>query len=326
MPDQFEALFAGLRAETLPRVRPPGPVAARGTVRRRRTTRTVVAASAVLAVAGTVAAVGLPRHQETPAERHDRLTAAARRAAGEQGTAPNGRILVGPVTPGSTERFPDLSAGSYTLAVACAGSGTLTVSVTLSAAAGSTDLGGQVASCALEPRAARMEIRLPVDGELTVGLRGDPAAAEAVYSVMVAPDEAADRAVPVDPQSVWNADRAAQLLVASGLSRPERMTTERPGGSTTQRVERTASYELRMVCAGLGNVTVTVRPAVAENPLRPRAGTLLSETVACTDVDPQVVYAGSALELTEDTEVQVSITADEQASNRAGFAYALDPA
>ncbi|OJF14250.1 hypothetical protein [Couchioplanes caeruleus] len=321
MPDQFDTLFADMRAETLPQVRPPGPAAARDTVRRRRTTRTVVAASAVLAVAGTLTAVGLSTQRETPAERLDRLTAAAQKSVGDKGSA-EGFAVIGSASPESTERFPDLSPGRYTVAVGCGGSGTLTMSVTLTAAAGSTDLGGQVASCAAEPTAARMEVQLPVDGELTVALHADQAAGDAVYVMMVARNEEADQAVPVDPESTWNADRAAQVL-SSGGGRPVRMTTERPGRPTTQRVGAAGEYRLRMVCAGPGNITVTMAGPV-ENPLRPHEATLLSRTVACTDVDPEPVIVGVGLE--KNTEVTVTVTADGQAHNKAGFAYVLAPA
>ena len=51
MTDQLEYLFADLRADTMTQVRPPGATAARSTLRRRRTRRTVGAA-AFLAVAG----------------------------------------------------------------------------------------------------------------------------------------------------------------------------------------------------------------------------------------------------------------------------------
>ncbi|MEV6601317.1 hypothetical protein AB0M36_31360 [Actinoplanes sp. NPDC051346] len=320
MPDQFDTLFADLRAKTLPEVRPPGPAAARGTVRRRRTTRTVVAASTVLAVAGTLTAVGLPTQRETADERLDRLTAAAQKAVDEKGTAV-GVGVIGSASPDSTERYPNLSPGTYTLTVVCGSSGTLTMKATLTAAAGSTDLGGQVASCSAEPVAAQMEVQTPVDGELTVALHADRAAGGAAY-VMMLTRKPEPWGVPVAPESTWNADRAAQIL-SSGGGRPVGMTTERPGKPTTQRVGAAGEYRFRMVCAGPGSVTVTVAGPVV-NPLRPHEATLLSETVACTDVDPQPALVGVGLE--KDTEVTVKVTADEQAHNKAGFAYVVEPA
>src|SRR5687767_4615156 len=52
MPDQLDTLFADLRAETLPRTRPPGVTAVRRTVRRRRCRKVAGATLALAAVAG----------------------------------------------------------------------------------------------------------------------------------------------------------------------------------------------------------------------------------------------------------------------------------
>src|SRR4051812_17654013 len=63
MPDQFDDLFASLRSETLPQVRPPGTASARETVRRRRTGRRIAAVTSAVALAGVVlTATVLPRY------------------------------------------------------------------------------------------------------------------------------------------------------------------------------------------------------------------------------------------------------------------------
>lgn len=67
--DHLEALFAGLRADTLPDVRPPGTEAVRRTVRRRRTGRAVLsAAAAVLVIAGGIGVVTGHRPAAPPAD------------------------------------------------------------------------------------------------------------------------------------------------------------------------------------------------------------------------------------------------------------------
>ncbi|MEU8660126.1 hypothetical protein [Actinoplanes philippinensis] len=55
MPDPIEQLFAGLRAETLPTVRPPGTEPLRRAVRRRRAVTSAAAAVTVLALAALIA-------------------------------------------------------------------------------------------------------------------------------------------------------------------------------------------------------------------------------------------------------------------------------
>ncbi|MEV8509919.1 hypothetical protein AB0368_34545 [Actinoplanes sp. NPDC051475] len=328
MPDQIESLFAGLRAETLPQVRPPGIAAVHRTVRRRRTARSVAGATAVLAAAGAFAAMGLPEHDQrkAPDDRMARLTAAAQRAVGEQVPDRGGHAAAGPVTGGTVENVPGLTAGSYIVAVACAGAGVLTLAVTRSDGENPMALGGQVVSCATDPQAATMPFQLPVDGELTVSLHGDDQAArEAAYSLVVARAGAADQSAPVDPESSWNAGRAAQVLSSGGHFQPERMTTERPA-QTTQAVRQAGEYEFRMACAGPGSVVVRLQQlAVRDGRISDAGGVLSDEVVSCTDVDPRAADGSTTVVLPKNATLAVTVTPDEAARNRAGFAYYLDP-
>jgi hypothetical protein len=98
VPDQLEELFADLRADTLPRVRPPGTQAARHTVRRRRTTRTVATAAVVLAAAGGLIASNLQlakERQAPPAERQNNPVDTAKRALDTQLPRLAGRPMTG---------------------------------------------------------------------------------------------------------------------------------------------------------------------------------------------------------------------------------------
>lgn len=123
MTDQLEYLFADLRADSRCEVRPPGAVAARQTLRRRRTNRTVGAA-AFLVVAGTggvTATMALsPRGEQVEAA--DRAAA----LAGVDPDAPHTMLGVARSGVVGTEM---MVAGTYSLAVACVGRGWLNVTL-----------------------------------------------------------------------------------------------------------------------------------------------------------------------------------------------------
>ncbi|MFI7598367.1 hypothetical protein [Actinoplanes sp. NPDC049681] len=328
MPDQFESLFAGLRTETLPQVRPPGIAAAHRTVRRRRTTRSVATATAVIAVAGTFAAAGLPDRgdRDDSAERIDRLVVAAQRAVGQQTARQNGLPAEGPVAARTSQQFAGLTAGSYTLVLACGGVGVLTLAVRLAGDAAPTDLGGQVVSCAARPKAASMQFRLPADGTVAVSLQGDDqAAGHAGYSLVVTRTGAADQSAPVDPESSWNAGRAAAVLSSGGRYQPERMTTERLT-QTGQAVRQAGEYEVRMACAGPGAVDVRLQQvAVHDGRIGGTGSVVWDEQVECTDVDPRAADGSTTVVLPDNAALAVTVIPDQAARNRAGFAYVLAP-
>ena len=123
MTDQLEYLFADLRADTKCEVRPPGAVAARRTLRRRRTNRTVGAAAflVVAGAGGVTATMALsPRGEQVePADRAAAL-------AGVDPDAPHSRQGVARSGVVGTEV---MVAGTYTLAVACVGRGWVNVTL-----------------------------------------------------------------------------------------------------------------------------------------------------------------------------------------------------
>jgi hypothetical protein len=121
--DQIEYLFADLRADSMCEVRPPGAVAARRTLRRRRTNRTVGAAAflVVAGAGGVTATMALsPRAEQVEA---------ADRAAALAGVDPDAPHTLRGVARSEVIGTEVLVAGTYTLAVACVGRGW--VSVTL---------------------------------------------------------------------------------------------------------------------------------------------------------------------------------------------------
>lgn len=124
MTDQLDDLFADLRADTMTQILPPGAVAARHTLRRRRTRRTVGAAAfLVVAGAGGIGAM-LPARGETSeaAELADRAAAVVG-ADPETSHFGSGVALTGVVATSV------MVAGHYTLTLTCVGRGRLGVSL-----------------------------------------------------------------------------------------------------------------------------------------------------------------------------------------------------
>ncbi|WP_092548917.1 hypothetical protein [Actinoplanes derwentensis] len=143
--DHLEVLFADLRADTLPTVQPPGTVAVRQTVRRRRTGRAVLsAAAAVLVIAGGIAVSTGHRSAAPPADATPSVTPSAIPSVAEdpllkQANVARQALLAGqngtpaidaaePVVGGyrvEHGKYP----GKLLLRVACAGSGHFTLTV-----------------------------------------------------------------------------------------------------------------------------------------------------------------------------------------------------
>jgi hypothetical protein len=163
--DQLEDLFADLRADTRCEVRPPGAVAARRTLRRRRTNRTVGAAAfLVVAGAGGVTATMALTPREEPADRAAAL-------AGVDPDAPNSVLGVARSGVAGTEV---MVAGTYTLAVACVGRGW--VSVTLRNAKGYVS---EARTHCSEGQQLNVLVKFDVtsDGPVTTEVRADDQAA-----------------------------------------------------------------------------------------------------------------------------------------------------
>ncbi|RSM49748.1 hypothetical protein DMB66_44540 [Actinoplanes sp. ATCC 53533] len=136
MAEEFEELFAGLRADTMRQIRPPGAELVRRTVRRRRTTTVVFAGVLLVVLGGTVALLCFPSRPTTPAagsEANDPATALGlpdQLPAGS-GWGAGGGVGAEPFSPG----WQPLN-GDFRLAVACAGTGTLHVTLRQARSAG----------------------------------------------------------------------------------------------------------------------------------------------------------------------------------------------
>jgi outer membrane lipoprotein SlyB len=131
MPDQLEEMFAELRTQTVPQVRPPGAEAARRTVRQRRArTRTTVLAGAVLVmIAGAAIGVGRSQLLGDPAgpsaKELNRMATQARKVVEQDVQQPSVLADQGPVRANYT-RTHAVQAGSFLFDASCIGSGELT--------------------------------------------------------------------------------------------------------------------------------------------------------------------------------------------------------
>lgn len=332
MPDHIEELFADLRVATLPQVQPPGIDAVRRTTRRRRTTRTAAAAAVALAVTSGLVVAGLPQrggHRTAPAERVRDLIGTAQRALSSQRPGPAGPPQGGPVTAAGRLTFADQRAGSYTLTLACAGPGQVAVEARVVRGGDSAVLGGSVVSCAAAPRAMVLTFRLPVTGSIVVALAGDAAAAGSAGFALVldAGDEAdGGDGAPAAPESAWNAARAADVLAASGQAGATQVTTEQVHTAmhyTGPGAARPGDYELALVCAGPGTLTVTVRTvSTGGGEITDTGPTVLDRQVACRDEDPRLAET-DLLTLPKNFGFVITAVPDNAARNRAGWAYQL---
>ncbi|AGL14386.1 hypothetical protein [Actinoplanes sp. N902-109] len=321
MSDQLEELFTGLRTDTLPQVQPPGVDAARTTVRRRRTTRHAAAATALVAAVGGTAVIGWTgrggQHENRPADR------SAHRAVAGLGDRTAGG-LVGESLPAT---FTDVQAGGYTLAVACAGRGVLTVRLELRReAANPQDLGGQVVSCAADPQPASIMVRVPAPGVLSASINGDDQARDgASYAMALRHDEESDPSTQASQETVWNTSRAIDLLTGSSSAEVQSITTEE-GSQILTTAAGEGEYLLRTACAGPGAVSFKMETLPARNGKPDAIGeTLIEETIDCIDVDPHADGGLTTVWLPAHSGYVVTVTPDEAARNRAGVAWVLEP-
>jgi hypothetical protein len=336
MTDQLDELFADLRTQALPQVRPPGAEAARHTVRRRRR-RTRTAAAVVLAVAGGVVTAGLligGEHRVQPAERTKGLVETAKRALDKQLPYVAGRPMSGGVETGGAVTFADLAPGRYMLAVTCAGPGVLTVDAELvRGPKESSLLGGQVVSCTDAPQVAVMTFRLPVKGPVVVSADGDArAAGNSGYALELADGDATGSGHDTVPaaESTWNASRASDVLKAAGTMNPMEVTagqtTTEGFSAVTGLAQPPGDYDFQLVCAGPGSLSLTVMAVpVDDGVLADTGSVLMSGQVECSDTDPVLDETGT-LTLPEDSGFLIIAVPDQQARDRAGWAYRLSPA
>jgi hypothetical protein len=270
VPEDFEDLFADLRADAISRVRPPGVERVRRTVRRRRTTTAAVAGVLLVVLGGTVALLGFPSRPTLPAHRDPltqsdlkRLTGVAERAvtAGNPGPAVFARrsSVVGDFT--ATEQ---IFLGRINLQVACAGTGSVTLLVrgnpgSENTTTERTEVARLTARCSAEPLPVGTTFVLDQWPNITVDLvDADTAQGRAGFAYRATSDigKAVGKNEPNNPTEAL--DLSSELPPGSG-----------PGGDARVASRRISSdwdplngdFRLALACAGTGSLRVTVRLA-----------------------------------------------------------------
>jgi hypothetical protein len=336
--DQLEALFADLRAETLPQVRPPGIEAARHTVRRRRTTRTVATAAVAVAVAGGLVATAAPpatvRHQDSPAGQMRELAGVAKRALDDQLPRLAGRQQSGTVEEVTTLTFPGIEPGEYTLALACAGPGQITIDIEQARDADeSSVLGRQIVRCGERPIVEvmpfRLSFRTPAVITITGGTQAVGNAAYAAelggpYGRQQGDDVLHDDDAVAADESIQNADRAAARLTRDGVAAPLRVTTEQMRSRRSTGYVRPGNFKLWIACVGPGSLNVSVAAVPAGGVVTGDGQEILAGEFSCHE-PATVSTADDDFSLPENTTMVISVVPDGAARNHAGWAYQVNP-
>lgn len=314
MTDQIEELFADLRAETLPTVRPPGTEPLRRAARRRRTALSSAAAVAVLAVAGLVAVIrpdqgsvpAVTPASEAPTYTGETLKARVAKALeiGDSEPPVLGEIIT------DTGRGPKQSSlallgGTYDVRMVCYGSGSMTVSV-ISGNVG-TEPVAQVTTVPCETSSTTV-LTVPVvmarsAGTLLVQIEPDvagPGRAAFGWQARLAQadkswwQQQAQEALGGDPAGMRS--RAAFFLEDGGQG--EEHTTAEP-----------ESYQVRAVCVGFGTATLTIGPDMDT--------TVKKATLRCSPTNPEPVTFSYPSRKT----VSMAIEPDDDAEGRSAAAY-----
>jgi hypothetical protein len=249
MTDQLDDLFRDLRADTLTTVRPPGVPAARRTLHRRRRNRTVGAA-ACLVVAG---AGGLGAHLLGPMQLGrmggdvgDRPF----RAASAIGSTAEARFSGQGAAQTATVARGRVLAGHYTLTLSCFGRGRLSLTIRI----GGAEMGEAAVWCGTGGAVVSRPVTVPDPLTVTAELRAEHGAAGRAgyaYSMVLSAPERADLV-----------RAATEALPAAGPGTPVSGLHDSTVVPTTLRLALTAGvYRLAHSCAGMGRVTVLLRPA-----------------------------------------------------------------
>jgi hypothetical protein len=327
MTDQLEALFADLRAETIPEVRPPGTSAVRRTVRRRRQTRTtVIAGTAVLVLTGgAVWSVHPGAGIHTPATALGRPDAVsvARDAVNEN----VGSIaVVGGSDWLNGTAFGQASAapGEYSIFVACATAGAVNLmQVSIGTGDPARTLKAQWVPCDRSPKPTRIEFRAPRLTVLQVSLTADtPDGSKVGYAYRVVAD-VLDAVPEASATSTANALHALEKVRAAGGSGSAQAYTSEVDLALWAGKFHRGTVFLRLTCAGPGTVQMQARRMGLDAGLTdPVTGPVLAKrTLRCTAAG---ATAKVPLTLPAEGSVGLELQPDGKARNKAGYATTID--
>jgi hypothetical protein len=317
MTDQLEDVFAQFRADTLPRVRPPGTADARHTVHRRRVARTVTG-TGLLALVVVTAALVLPQWRVlttpalSPAEQLRRGADAAAALTAAVGQPPI--QASGPLPGAGVDQTVVVAAGRYLLYFACVGSGSLQVQADYhpSGTGAAPTTAGQSIDCGDRAQ--------PTSLVLDAGDSGALVTTFAVFGASVGRFgfayewvNATDTEGTVTLESAANQTKAFAVLGAAGLI----ATTLDDRGfiSIGDDGHPAGTYQLNFACAGPGSYRLLVQTPDL-------TGTIWDHSYECW-ADGRISTV--TLRLTKKGGWAIGATPDAAAFDRAGWAYALKP-
>jgi hypothetical protein len=322
MTDQIEELFADLRAETLPTVRPPGTEPLRKAVRRRRAVLSGAAAIAVLAVAGLVAVIR-PDHSSVPAVTpaseapvYSGETLRARVAEALEISDPEqpglGEIITNTGS-GPKQSSRALLGGTYEVRMVCYGSGSMDVSV-ISGNVGSEPL-AQVVTVPCE------SIRTTVLTVPTLMARSSGTLLVQVVPNVAGPGRAGfgwQAELAEADQSFWQGEASAALGEKNNaFSGGSAQFVSDGGTGFEQRDIEPGRYRVRAICLGFGTMRLIVGPATNGEIAAPAD----EATLRCSPDGPQsasVTYTASSKGL------YYTVEPDADARHRSAVATVLE--
>jgi hypothetical protein len=336
--EHIEGLFADLRTDEIRQVRPPGTAAARSTVQRRRTVRSVAAGAAVLAVAGGVAAMGLTdRNPSTgiadttvsrPVYSDALLTIRRDLAASAIGVEPDAQgILDRQLLRGGFSSVYDVLGGSYALKLSCVGAGRIDLEVRTG------DVGDDGV---FDHEKAAVIVLSPVtcDGPGTMHTWTFPVSTS-FLAISVQPDgEAKDQSAFAYEATMSTSDQQRYRNLVATAAKAAAGPADGPSlagflnDGTVQSVhddtDPAGSHRISVACLGTGSVTVTASALRTGNGSGPDVDeeTVIAErTVVCGS--PAPATASLTFTTKGDRTLVTTLRADADAAGRAAAAYKM---
>jgi hypothetical protein len=335
--DHIEDLFADLRTAEMHRVRPPGVAAARTTVRRRRMTTAVAAAIAMVAVAGGIAAAGLSRtagdQHDLPASALDEQIATATRLVSD-GVGSTYTLHTGSIGANRSSSV-DLAAVSYTMRIACVGTGSLTVAMEQDNPdvenAPSIFVGRHTVPCTANGHLTELPftvrddvVDVPVgnpDLQLFDGYRlsgvvtvtSDSPAMRSSYAYLLTTSDSERQRLADQAKTAMDTVVDFDQPFTAGSSAVEQ-TVNRDGDESMP----AGSFTLHATCAGTGFIEIRVLSVNADGKDRE----LVRENVPC-HTDPTVAPTVAPFSLKQASAVAVEVLPADSSTWTAGYAYAV---
>ncbi|MFI1993187.1 hypothetical protein [Actinoplanes sp. NPDC020271] len=246
MTDQLERLFGELRADTMPRIVPPGVDAARSTVRRRRRRATAITTAGLVAL--VAAGIGLSPQPARHSTAGPALPAADRWALAQKASeridqSPGDSAISGIAIETGQQTYP-LVAGDYEVTTACYGAPGYVAA----------EVAGKAftVTCEETPPVLTVPVTVPASDQPTVvSLRPDSATegrTGIAYSLKMT-QAAQERLRVAAQEAVGNSSYSA----ISGF-------LTQGGDGLEDQTMRAGNYRLTVACVGAGTVKVQIGP------------------------------------------------------------------